>query len=158
MTRALLQRNLRRYRSNLLRQNNSLDRAWSSECLYRPVARPKIRRAAARRPGSGTPRSTRSRLIRPVRPCPSERRHDLGRIAVVYATIGQHHRKCSTEVQMADDLSNRGNQDRSRVNIHEKWELDYWTKWGVTRDHLVAAAKEVGVSVAAIAKKLGKKP
>jgi hypothetical protein len=60
---------------------------------------------------------------------------------------------------MADDLRNRGNQDRSRVNIHEKWELDYWTKkWGVTRDQLVAAAKEVGVSVAAIAKKLGKKP
>jgi len=60
---------------------------------------------------------------------------------------------------MADDLSNRGNQDRSRVNVHEKWEVDYWTKkWGVTRDQLATAAKEVGVSVAAIAKKLGKKP
>jgi hypothetical protein len=63
-----------------------------------------------------------------------------------------------SEVPMADDLHNRGNQDRSRVNVNEKWEIDYWTKkWGVTREQLVAAAKEVGVSVAAIAKKLGKK-
>ena len=59
---------------------------------------------------------------------------------------------------MADDLRNRGNQDRSRVNINEKWEVEYWTKkWGVTRAQLVAAVKEVGVSVAALAKKLGKK-
>jgi uncharacterized protein DUF3606 len=59
---------------------------------------------------------------------------------------------------VADDLRNRGNQDRSRVNINEKWEVEYWTKkWGVTRAQLVAAVKEVGVSVAALAKKLGKK-
>jgi uncharacterized protein DUF3606 len=59
---------------------------------------------------------------------------------------------------MADDLRNRGNQDRSRVNVNEKWEVEYWTKkWGVTRAQLVAAVKEVGVSAAALAKKLGKK-
>jgi len=41
---------------------------------------------------------------------------------------------------------------------NEKWEVEYWTKkWGVTRAQLVAAVKEVGVSVAALAKKLGKK-
>jgi hypothetical protein len=32
---------------------------------------------------------------------------------------------------MADDLKNRGAQDRSRVNIHEDYEVQYWTKkWG----------------------------
>ena len=30
-------------------------------------------------------------------------------------------------------------------------------RWGVTRTQLVSAVKEVGVSVAALAKKLGKK-
>lgn len=29
---------------------------------------------------------------------------------------------------MSDDLKNRGPADRSRVNVHEKWELEYWTK------------------------------
>ena len=36
---------------------------------------------------------------------------------------------------MADDLKNRGAQDRSRVNIHEDYEVQYWTKkWGVSKE------------------------
>ncbi|MDB5840140.1 MAG: hypothetical protein JWQ23_2092 [Herminiimonas sp.] len=32
---------------------------------------------------------------------------------------------------MSDNLSERGPQDRSRVNVNEQWELAYWTKkWG----------------------------
>ncbi|MEA2729975.1 MAG: hypothetical protein QOD93_4263 [Acetobacteraceae bacterium] len=38
---------------------------------------------------------------------------------------------------MADDLTKRGSQDRTRVNVHEKHELRYWTaKCGVTADRL----------------------
>jgi hypothetical protein len=40
---------------------------------------------------------------------------------------------------MADDLSNRGVQDRARVNISEEHEVRYWTeKWGVLAARLAA--------------------
>jgi hypothetical protein len=58
---------------------------------------------------------------------------------------------------MADDLKDRGAQDRSRVNVHEDYEVRYWTKkWGVTKDHLVEAVQRAGVSVQAVARELGK--
>ena len=58
---------------------------------------------------------------------------------------------------MADDLKNRGAQDRARVNIHEVHEIRYWTeKWGITKEQLVAAVGKAGVSVDAVAKELGK--
>jgi hypothetical protein len=35
---------------------------------------------------------------------------------------------------MADDLKDRGAQDRSRVNVNEDHEVCYWTqKWGVSK-------------------------
>jgi hypothetical protein len=58
---------------------------------------------------------------------------------------------------MSDDTSKRGPQDRSRVNVNESWELSYWTKeFKVSADELRAAVKEVGPSVEAVRKKLGK--
>ncbi|MCQ4271094.1 MULTISPECIES: DUF3606 domain-containing protein [Pseudomonas] len=45
-----------------------------------------------------------------------------------------------------DDLSNRGPQDRARINVGEEHELRYWTKTlGVTEAELRAAVKAVGV-------------
>ena len=59
---------------------------------------------------------------------------------------------------MADDLKDRGAQDRARVNVNEDHEVRDWTKkWGVTKEQLMAAVRQVGVSVAAVAKQLGKK-
>jgi hypothetical protein len=59
---------------------------------------------------------------------------------------------------VTDDPKDRGAQDRSRVNVRQDHEVRYWTqKWGVTKEQLVAAVKKVGVSVAAVAKQLGKK-
>lgn len=53
---------------------------------------------------------------------------------------------------MSDDLSNRGPQDASKVNVGEEWEVAYWTKkFGVTADELKQAVKQVGTS----AEKLG---
>jgi hypothetical protein len=58
---------------------------------------------------------------------------------------------------MADDLKNRGAQDRARVNVNEDHEVRYWTqKWGVSKEQLTAAVNKVGVSADAVARELGK--
>jgi len=46
---------------------------------------------------------------------------------------------------MSDDLDNRGNADRIRINVHEDHEVRYWTgKLGVSRDELERAVAKVG--------------
>lgn len=41
---------------------------------------------------------------------------------------------------MADTLSARGGSDRLRINMHQSWEVDYWTrKLGVSREELAKA-------------------
>lgn len=58
---------------------------------------------------------------------------------------------------MSDDLTKRRPQDASRINVHEPWEVNWWTdKFGVTKAQLEAAVKAVGTSAAAVAKHLGK--
>jgi hypothetical protein len=58
---------------------------------------------------------------------------------------------------MADDLSSRGPQDRSRVNVNETHELRYWTKeLGVTEAQLRAAVAAAGTSAQAVRSYLGK--
>jgi hypothetical protein len=47
---------------------------------------------------------------------------------------------------MADDKNRTGPQDASRINVNEKYELDYWSrKYGVTAEELRVAVQEVGV-------------
>jgi hypothetical protein len=42
-----------------------------------------------------------------------------------------------------DDLQNRGTQDRTRINLHEQWEVQYWTKTlGVSEEELRRAVQE----------------
>ena len=58
---------------------------------------------------------------------------------------------------MSDDLKNRGQQDRLRINIHEQHEVQYWTKeLGVSREELERAVKTVGVMAADVRRDLGK--
>ncbi|WP_434606722.1 DUF3606 domain-containing protein [Pseudomonas sp. D2-30] len=58
---------------------------------------------------------------------------------------------------MADDLSNRGPQDRNRINITEAWELKYWAnEFGVTEEVLKAAVKAAGPMVADVREQLKK--
>lgn len=46
---------------------------------------------------------------------------------------------------MADDKTNRGPQDRSRININEDYEGRYWTdKLGVSKPQLEEAVRKVG--------------
>jgi hypothetical protein len=58
---------------------------------------------------------------------------------------------------MPDNLQDRGQPDRDRVNVHEKWELDRWSKeLGLTPDGLKEAEKKVGAMVKDIRRELGK--
>ncbi len=58
---------------------------------------------------------------------------------------------------MPDDTSKRGPRDASRINVHEEWELRYWSKeLGVTPEELRAAVAKVGVMASAVRKELGK--
>ena len=48
-------------------------------------------------------------------------------------------------------------QDSSHINIHEDWEVRYWTdRWQVPRQHLLDAVKRVGLQVSDVARALGK--
>jgi hypothetical protein len=52
---------------------------------------------------------------------------------------------------MADDKTKTRPQDAIRVNVHEDYELEYWSKhFGCTREQLKAAVKKVGVMAKAV--------
>jgi hypothetical protein len=58
---------------------------------------------------------------------------------------------------MSDNLQERGPQDRSRINVHEEWEVAYWTKeLGLSKEELVAAVQAAGPSATAVRQHLGK--
>ncbi|XYJ08387.1 DUF3606 domain-containing protein [Telluria sp. B2] len=58
---------------------------------------------------------------------------------------------------MSDNLENRGAQDRSRINVHEEWEVRHWTEaLGVSKEELERAVKAVGPSVNAVREHLGR--
>lgn len=59
---------------------------------------------------------------------------------------------------MSDNLQDRGAQDRSRIALGEKHELDYWTRaLGCTREELEEAVKAVGSSAAAVREHLSRR-
>jgi len=56
-----------------------------------------------------------------------------------------------------DDLNKKGAGDRSKINMHEDYEVKYLTKQlGVSRDELEKAVDKVGNSAAAVRKELGR--
>lgn len=58
---------------------------------------------------------------------------------------------------MSDDLTKRRPLDASRINIHEEYELNWWSHdLGVTKAQIIAAVKAVGTSAMAVKKHLGK--
>ena len=58
---------------------------------------------------------------------------------------------------MADDLKNRGAQDRARINVNEAHELRYWTAaLNVSEDRLREAVAAVGVSADKVREFLGR--
>ncbi len=58
---------------------------------------------------------------------------------------------------MVDNLRIRQPLDRTKINLSESWEVEYWTKkWSITAAQLTAAVKAAGVQTAAVAKYLNK--
>ena len=58
---------------------------------------------------------------------------------------------------MSDNLKIRRPEDPTKINVHESWELRYWTQaLGVTERQLKDAVGVVGVSVSAVKRYLGK--
>ncbi len=52
---------------------------------------------------------------------------------------------------MSDNLSQRGPQDRARINMNEKWEVAYWTReLGVSEEELARAVQQAGNSAQAV--------
>jgi hypothetical protein len=48
---------------------------------------------------------------------------------------------------MADDRSKKGTQDRTRINMNERYEVDYWKKkFGVSGQALAGAVRATGSS------------
>ncbi len=59
---------------------------------------------------------------------------------------------------MPDDTKIKRAQDRKRINVHEKYEVEYWTKTlGVSPDQLRDAVNTVGTSVEKVREYLKKK-
>jgi len=59
---------------------------------------------------------------------------------------------------MADDTKKKGPQDRTRININEKDEVDYWkNKLGVSEEELRSAVQRAGPSADAVEKDLKRK-
>jgi hypothetical protein len=55
------------------------------------------------------------------------------------------------ENRMPDDLTNKGPQDRSRISLLEPHEVQYWAdKFGVSKERLSEAVRNVGHSAAAV--------
>ncbi len=51
-----------------------------------------------------------------------------------------------------DDLKKKGADDRSKINMSEAWEVDFWTnELGVSKDELQKVINKVGNSTAAVA-------
>lgn len=55
-----------------------------------------------------------------------------------------------------DHLTKREQPDRSKINMHESFEVKYWThQLGVSRERLQQVIDKVGNSAATVRKELG---
>jgi len=55
-----------------------------------------------------------------------------------------------------DNLTKRDQRDRSKINMHEDFEVKYWTKeLGVSKEQLQRAVDKVGNSAAAVRREIG---
>ncbi|MCX2494489.1 DUF3606 domain-containing protein [Pedobacter sp. PF22-3] len=50
-----------------------------------------------------------------------------------------------------DNKQKAGSADRTRINIHEGYELDYWSaKFGISKEKLKAVVETVGTSASTV--------
>ena len=54
-----------------------------------------------------------------------------------------------------DNLTKRDTPDRSKISMHERWEVKYWTRsLGVSQEDIQKVVDKVGNSAAAVRKEL----
>jgi hypothetical protein len=59
---------------------------------------------------------------------------------------------------MADDKNAQGVADRTRINVHQEYEVRYWTEaLGVSKDQLVELVQRVGPLADDVRAALGKR-
>nr|WP_202882077.1 DUF3606 domain-containing protein [Methylobacterium mesophilicum] len=57
-----------------------------------------------------------------------------------------------------DNLRRREPEDKSKINVHEDWELEYWARrFGVTKERIKDAVRQVGVQTKDVAEFLGQR-
>lgn len=57
---------------------------------------------------------------------------------------------------MTDNLNRRGPEDPDKINVHQSWELDTWSKTlGISKEKLISAVNAVGPMVKDVKKHLG---
>lgn len=79
------------------------------------------------------------------------------RAAIARFVWGCHPASRGYVANMADDTTQRGAADRTRINLKEEHEVAYWTKaLGVSREQLQAAVQKVGVMASDVRRNLGK--
>jgi hypothetical protein len=62
------------------------------------------------------------------------------------------------KLKTMDNKKNVGNPDRSRINVHEEYELNDWSKkFGVSHDELKVAVEAVGTEAKDVEEYLKKK-
>jgi hypothetical protein len=67
--------------------------------------------------------------------------------SIIEDTRARAQRQVSEEIAM-DDKNDRGQADRSRINVNQAHEIKYWTqRFDVTPDQLMEAVRAVGPSV-----------
>lgn len=58
---------------------------------------------------------------------------------------------------MSENIRKHGEVDRAKINVHESWEVAYWTReLGISEEKLVAAVMAAGASVKSVRHHLGK--
>lgn len=73
------------------------------------------------------------------------------------ASLLAQHQPTQGETKMPDDLTKRRPQDSSKINVHEPYELNYWSDhFGVSKEKIKDAVRAVGVMVDKVKAYLGK--
>jgi hypothetical protein len=60
-----------------------------------------------------------------------------------------------SKVMGMDNLTKRDTPDRSKINMHESWEVKYWTReLGASKEELQKVVDKVGNAAATVRKEL----
>jgi hypothetical protein len=87
------------------------------------------------------PKPARRIQVKKVKTSGSTRVKSIGKVN------GRSTSRTRTAARRQDDLNKRGPRDAAKINVNERWEMDYWCrKLGTTPTQLRQAVKKVGTN------------